>query len=117
MFRRFETYSVSFHLAILVIPPGLISAVFSSPLSSLCAVYVSILVLHLWTVVLSVLTYRVSPFHPLARYPGPVFLRLSKLAFGILSLDGQSHKYLKSLHDQYGDVVRIGILHYLAVRA
>ncbi|KAI0687961.1 cytochrome P450 [Cerioporus squamosus] len=60
------------------------------------------------TLATSVVLYRLSPLHPLARYPGPVGCRLSKLYMGMVCISGYQHKYITALHDQYGDVVRIG---------
>src|SRR6266702_3032150 len=54
------------------------------------------------------LMYRLSPFHPLAKYPGPAFAKTSKLWAAYLSATGNGHRYCKSLHDRYGDVVRVG---------
>ncbi|KAF8258325.1 cytochrome P450 [Lactarius quietus] len=54
------------------------------------------------------LTYRLSPIHPLAKYPGPVLAKTSKLWSSYLSATGEMHRHFKSLHDHYGDVVRVG---------
>ena len=54
------------------------------------------------------LAYRLSPFHPLANYPGPILAKSSKLWGAYLSATGDQHRCLKRLHDRYGDVVRIG---------
>ena len=54
------------------------------------------------------LMYRLSPFHPLAKYPGPAIAKTSKLWAAHLCAKGDLHRYYKSLHDRYGDVVRVG---------
>jgi len=54
------------------------------------------------------LAYRLSPFHPLAKYPGPFLSKTSKWWAAYLSGTGDQHRHLKRLHDRYGDVVRIG---------
>jgi hypothetical protein len=54
------------------------------------------------------LAYRLSPFHPLANYPGPILAKSSKLWGAYLGATGDQHRCLKRLHDRYGDVVRIG---------
>ena len=69
--------------------------------SFICPIYLSALST-------SVLLYRLSPFHPLARYPGPLKCKVSKLWMARLSLEGHQHRYIKTLHDRYGDFVRIG---------
>ncbi|KAI9445851.1 high nitrogen upregulated cytochrome P450 monooxygenase 2 [Lactarius psammicola] len=52
--------------------------------------------------------YRLSPFHPLAKYPGPAIAKTSKLWAAYLSATGDMHRRYKNLHDLYGDVVRVG---------
>jgi hypothetical protein len=54
------------------------------------------------------LAYRLSPFHPLAKYPGPFLAKTSKWWAAYLSGTGDQHRFIKRLHDRYGDVVRIG---------
>ena len=52
--------------------------------------------------------YRLSPFHPLAKYPGPAIAKTSKLWAAYVCARGDLHRYYKSSHDRYGDVVRVG---------
>ncbi|KAH9035154.1 high nitrogen upregulated cytochrome P450 monooxygenase 2 [Lactarius deliciosus] len=54
------------------------------------------------------LFYRLSPFHPLAKYPGPAIAKTSKVWAAYLCAKGDIHRLYKSLHDRYGDVVRVG---------
>ena len=85
------------------------------------------------TLVGSVITYRISPFHPLAQYPGPFIAKLSKLwmvdlspfAYDIgadghtqvyISWTGKQHIYYARLHERYGDILRIGELPRSLVR-
>ncbi|KUI72798.1 Isotrichodermin C-15 hydroxylase [Cytospora mali] len=58
-------------------------------------------------------------FHPLARYPGPLYLISFDVPLAILSLLGISQYPLKAAHDKYGDVVRIapGTLSYIKPEA
>ncbi|KAG5730825.1 Cytochrome P450 67, partial [Termitomyces sp. T112] len=56
----------------------------------------------------SIVVYRLSPFHPLAKYPGPLLCRVSKMYMAFLSLGGKQHTYYLQLHEQYGDIVRVG---------
>ena len=79
------------------------------------------------TLVSSVVFYRLSPFHPLAEYPGPVLAKISKLWFvsvrgsvfecsglmlrlskAYLGWKGKQHVHYRNLHKKYGDVVRVG---------
>jgi len=55
-----------------------------------------------------VAAYRLSPFHPLAKYPGPIANKLSKVTMAYVASTGKQHVYYMQLHKQYGDIVRIG---------
>ncbi|TFK80146.1 cytochrome P450 [Polyporus arcularius HHB13444] len=108
LLRIYESFSVSYHVAILLLPPTVV-AVYNiqgtSPvvltLASYYAAYLTLLIA--WTIL-----YRVSPLHPLSRYPGPFWCKTSKIWWSLLTLRGYGHYRLKALHERYGDVVRIG---------
>ncbi|KLO10727.1 cytochrome P450 [Schizopora paradoxa] len=57
---------------------------------------------------LSIVLYRISPWHPLAKFPGPRFLYTSKLLGAVLAKRGDGHLRIKKLHDEFGPIVRIG---------
>lgn len=62
---------------------------------------------------LSVILYRISPWHPLASYPGPILARITKLwGFGV-AYRGKLYEELQVLHEKHGPFVRIGALHVL----
>ncbi|KEY71601.1 hypothetical protein S7711_06062 [Stachybotrys chartarum IBT 7711] len=54
----------------------------------------------------SQLVYNIF-FHPLASYPGPLYLIASEIALTVYSLLGTSQYPLKAAHDKYGEIVRI----------
>jgi hypothetical protein len=54
------------------------------------------------------IVYRLSPFHPLAKYPGPVLNRISKAQLFREGLKGNLYRYCQQLHHKYGDIVRTG---------
>jgi hypothetical protein len=60
------------------------------------------------TLAISILVHRVSPWHPLAKYPGPLVCKLTKFNLAFISFGGRQHVYYYQLHKKYGDVVRIG---------
>ncbi|KAI0751746.1 high nitrogen upregulated cytochrome P450 monooxygenase 2 [Daedaleopsis nitida] len=108
IFKRYEPQRLRIQLTILLVPPLISSILLYGKLPLVGAVFASF-ALYLTTLVSSLIIYRLSPFHPLARYPGPTHLKISKLALTLLaSRKGIQHKYIKSLHDRYGDVVRTG---------
>ncbi|KAL0948343.1 hypothetical protein HGRIS_010929 [Hohenbuehelia grisea] len=96
-------------LAILLEPPAILSALsWLSPspwtFRAVSVSYSSFIV----SLVLSVIVYRLSPFHPLAKYPGPIVHKVTKLWGVYLTWSGQQHLEHKRLHDQYGPFVRTG---------
>lgn len=67
---------------------------------------------------LSIVSYRLSPFHRLYAFPGPPVCRITKLWIVYIVYRGQYHKYLKELHNKYGDFVRVGrCINYEALRS
>ncbi|KAL7277160.1 hypothetical protein ACG7TL_009006 [Trametes sanguinea] len=83
LFRRLETYAISTH-SLLLLTAATVS----------CIVF-------LLSLITSVTIYRISPFHPLARYPGPIACKVSKFWMAGVSLTGRQHTYIQSLHQRY----------------
>ncbi|OBZ71224.1 hypothetical protein A0H81_08431 [Grifola frondosa] len=109
IFKRFEPTRITVHILLLLVPPPLFATIYLShyysPFCALAVAYAT----YLSTLVSSVLLYRVSPFHPLAQYPGPFLCKLSKLWMAwVASYGGKQFIYIDQLHKQYGDAVRIG---------
>ncbi|EIW57876.1 cytochrome P450 [Trametes versicolor FP-101664 SS1] len=52
--------------------------------------------------------YRLSPWHPLASYPGPMLWRISSVYLTYISFMGRRHLILDKLHAKYGPFLRIG---------
>ncbi|KAF9007014.1 cytochrome P450 [Cyathus striatus] len=80
---------------------------YDSQLSLAGSIWSSYYTVFLTTFVSTVL-YRISPFHPLARYPGPYICKITKLWGAGIALLGRNHTYYKKLHDKYGPIIRIG---------
>ncbi|KAJ7745908.1 cytochrome P450 [Mycena maculata] len=57
---------------------------------------------------LSITAYRLSPFHPLAEFPGPAVDKVTKLRGLWIASLGHQHRSFKKLHDKYGSYVRTG---------
>jgi hypothetical protein len=60
------------------------------------------------TLLSSLVLYRLSPFHPLASYPGPIINRVTLLRMAYVASTGKRHLYLSKWHKKYGTHVRIG---------
>jgi hypothetical protein len=97
------------HLSILlvVIPIALAPLLRSFTSSFVIAISLSIF-FHNALILMFAVIYRLSPYHPLAKYPGPIPNRVSKWWMAYIISTGKQHTYLKKLHEGYGDIVRIG---------
>ena len=60
------------------------------------------------TLILVTLAYRLSPWHPLASYPGPLLARTTSLWLTYISSTGKRYLILDALHARYGPFLRIG---------
>lgn len=71
------------------------------------AAFVSFSVFYV-TLVVSIVLYRLSPFHPLARYPGPLLAKVTKFYGVYVMASGKNHIFHKRMHEEYGPYVRVG---------
>ncbi|KAF8989679.1 cytochrome P450 [Cyathus striatus] len=60
----------------------------------------------LFYLVSSTLAYRLSPLHPLYKYPGPILAKCTKFWGIYQTYTGKAHVTILSLHRKYGSVVR-----------
>ena len=106
--KHYDPVEIKISLSILTVLPS-ISAWwlsqngYTTALSIVCAYSLFYIVL-----LSSVIGYRLSPSHPLAKYPGPTVMKITKLWAAWIAYGGKTHIYMKALHDQYGSIVRIG---------
>lgn len=111
LFNRLEPRKTRYYLALLVgIPTMLIihlSPLFSSVLVAVFCIYP----LFLLALACSVILYRLSPVHPLAKFPGPILDRISMIRLFTIAAGGKRHEYFKKLHDTHGPFVRFGPNH------
>ncbi|PIL32204.1 cytochrome P450 [Ganoderma sinense ZZ0214-1] len=113
IFRRYETYSIAFHSVMLIGPPAIIGAVLWTldclPVEMPALGVISLLYgTYLGVLGVSIVAYRLGPWHPLASFPGPVAFRTSKLWMAGCAAAGRECFVVKALHEEYGDVVRTG---------
>ncbi|RPD58907.1 high nitrogen upregulated cytochrome P450 monooxygenase 2 [Lentinus tigrinus ALCF2SS1-7] len=111
LFRRYEIYSVSIHAFLFLVPPALVAVHVSSQSSCtlpLSAALVNALVSYIGALAASVVAYRLSPLHPLARYPGPVWRKVSMIGPAILAATGHRAQAFVEMHKKYGNIVRSG---------
>jgi hypothetical protein len=69
--------------------------------------------LYILSLGISIGAYRLSPFHPLAKYPGPTLAKVSRFWAARQFLKGQQHRLSHELFLKYGDVVRTGPNHLI----
>lgn len=106
IYKHFEPNSVAVHAILLSLAPFALVYSLSSRLSLLQQLSV---VPSYWGLILVFTAlYRLSPFHPLAKYPGPTLGKLSKIYWAYLNARGDAYRVLKDWHDKCGDVVRFG---------
>ena len=129
--QKYEPRSPRLCTFLFLIVPTVGSVPFvEGPLSTLGSLF-RVYAIFYTTLISSVVFYRLSPFHPLARYPGPVQAKISKLWFvsncggapgrprlilclskARLGWQGKQHVHYRDLHKKYGDVVRVGTLSF-----
>jgi hypothetical protein len=102
--NRHEPDSVKSMVTLLFLPPASIAF-------GLHTGFLWTFTIYILTLIISVITYRLSPFHPLAKYPGPLFARISRLWWSYVALSGKQHLLMQKLHEKHGDVVRTGPNH------
>lgn len=105
-YNRYEPRAMIIHLSALVVFPVLLILFLPGFGGNIYGVYSYFI--YISAVSSSTIFYRLSPLHPLSRYPGPVLARISKLWMLNVVRSGRRHVVLKQLHDRYGPHVRIG---------
>ncbi|EJD00159.1 high nitrogen upregulated cytochrome P450 monooxygenase 2 [Fomitiporia mediterranea MF3/22] len=112
IYKRFEPdlSHLFVQFILLVVIPSLPAACFLPHFqqdSAILAV-LSAFALFYFSLVTSIVIYRLSPWHPLAKYPGPFLAKITKL-WGLSKMaKGKNHLMHKELHEKYGPYVRIG---------
>lgn len=110
IFKRFEPDKFIPVGILLILIPSLLVPVVHIHLSnhSLPLATITTFTSYYTLILLYVAIYRLSPFHPLAKYPGPIVNKLSKFVMSYRVTTGRQHLYIRELHRIYGDIVRTG---------
>ncbi|KAF5315461.1 hypothetical protein D9619_007593 [Psilocybe cf. subviscida] len=106
--KRCDPVALPKAVAVLTVVPALPILFSPNQLSTVFPTAISTYGIFYLTLALSITAYRVSPYHPLAKYPGPRIMKITKLWGAYIAYKGQSHVYLKAMHDKYGPTIRIG---------
>jgi hypothetical protein len=110
VFKRTETHDPKYIVLLLLVVPALLVNVLVNHSSTVLSAFLTTFTVYWATLSASIVVYRLSPWHPLAKYPGPLICKVTKFWFAFLSLRGKQHIYYDELHAKYGDVVRVGTL-------
>jgi hypothetical protein len=100
-------------LAVVSLVPPLILTYKNYRNESPFALFLAVLLVYLTTLFASIATYRLSPFHPLAAFPGPMLARVTRFWAFTQFIGGRQHLVSHQLFDYYGSVVRSGPNHLL----
>ncbi|KAI0792847.1 high nitrogen upregulated cytochrome P450 monooxygenase 2 [Abortiporus biennis] len=93
---------------LLVALPSALSVLFLRHVCWIFAIPLAFFSFH-FILAISIVVYRLSPFHPLASYPGPIPCKISKLWMYLQAKDGKQYLYIRELHKRYcSDIIRIG---------
>jgi hypothetical protein len=112
--HQHEPRSLRGFAALLFLLPVAISlASLPESLLSFAATFSRTLPVYWASLAASVSTYRLSPFHPLAQYPGPFLARVSRLWALRVVLGGKQCLVSHRLFERYGDIVRTGPNHLI----
>ncbi|KAJ6478423.1 cytochrome P450, partial [Mycena sanguinolenta] len=102
-FDKYEPSTANIALLVLPVQPVALLLLLGEPFSRL---FYTIYVVFLGNLTLSIVVYRLSPFHPLAQYPGPAIAKVTKLWSFWKTAQGYKYLWHKELHDQYRPYVR-----------
>lgn len=108
IFKRFEPDRLIPVGFLLVFVPSCLVPVIHLHVRNIILAVVTTFTSHYALILLYVALYRLSPFHPLAQYPGPIKNKLSKFTSSYIAAKGKQHVYVRKLHERYGDIVRTG---------
>jgi len=112
IFKRSETHQ-PLHIALLIGFPAALTYLCPPSAHSLLSASVTTFATFWITLTTSIVLYRLSSWHPLAKYPGPVICKISGFWLAFIALGGKRHSYYYELHRKYGDFVRVGGFHRL----
>ncbi|KAL0579556.1 hypothetical protein V5O48_002436 [Marasmius crinis-equi] len=105
VFKKTETIRTTNLFVLLVLVPLLVTT--SSSTFNSIGLVTSFLGYYT-TIILCTALYRLSPWHPLAHYPGPLICKITKFKAAFVSSRGKQYQRYQRLHEEYGDIVRIG---------
>ncbi|KAI0265038.1 high nitrogen upregulated cytochrome P450 monooxygenase 2 [Gloeopeniophorella convolvens] len=109
-FKQFEPWRLPTLIALLAAPPAVFSTLLVHDAFFVGRVFEFLASFCIYNALILSYTaiYRLSPWHPLAKYPGPTLAKLSKWYSVVICASGNQLQHYRALHDRYGDHVRVG---------
>ncbi|KAH8115860.1 high nitrogen upregulated cytochrome P450 monooxygenase 2 [Phellopilus nigrolimitatus] len=110
IYKKYEFQPSSYlpTLALLVATPTLASSFLRAHFATAASAYIIGFSTFYASLLSSIAVYRLSPWHPLAKYPGPILAKLSKFWIIVVILKGEQHRVIAALHRKHGPYVRLG---------
>ncbi|KAL5536828.1 hypothetical protein ACEPAF_651 [Sanghuangporus sanghuang] len=93
---------------LLIATPFLCSSFLIAHFASATTAYLAGFATFYVSLLTSIACYRLSPWHPLAKYPGPVLAKLPKFWILYMIWKGKQLNVVTGLHKKYGTHVRHG---------
>lgn len=110
MYHKYEPDTVLTHALLLFVAPWVLGSTIARPFSATFLSVAYTFTVYWTEIIVLTVAYRLSPLHPLAKYPGPALAKASKLWMARASATKKAYQVVEGLHRQYGEVVRIGML-------
>ncbi|GJE85092.1 cytochrome P450 [Phanerochaete sordida] len=107
IFNRREPSDIRVLFALVFVAPAVVSQLLFPLYGTVAGIFLSFFVYYT-TLLVSIIIYRVSPFHPLARYPGPLLAKITRWYWTLIALRGRQHVETLRLFGMYGDAIRVG---------
>ncbi|KAI5119310.1 hypothetical protein M0805_004554 [Coniferiporia weirii] len=109
-YKKYEFQPSSYFPTLLLLgaTPFLSSSFLLAHFSSATSAYLSGFSTFYVSLLTSIAIYRVSPWHPLAKYPGPILAKLTKFWIIAVILKGDQLRVIADLHKKHGPYVRTG---------
>lgn len=107
-FNRHEPKTPQPVLATIFAVPTLWSILLLPHFASLLSSFLFSFATYFFVLAFSITSYRLSPFHPLASFPGTTISKLTKWWGVWETYEGRHYLRVHQLHKKYGPVVRVG---------
>ncbi|PAV19171.1 cytochrome P450 [Pyrrhoderma noxium] len=110
IYKKYEIQPSSYliTLSLLAVTPFFCSSFLVSHFKTTTLAYAIGFSLFYASLLSNIIIYRLSPWHPLAKYPGPLLAKVSKYWIIRVVRRGELHRTIMDLHRIYGPYVRTG---------